>query len=372
MPDQVTPRDGVANALMAQRGGGGGQPAPPDQPAMAFSGIQPAPPDPSSAIRPAPQPQLAQAQQAPVAGYVPPDATDPSGAPIVQMRPEHAELERLKLDPRYRNNEYAQGIIAQKVAPYEQERAIRQNEANEKYKAEIARVTKQKELREQALVSAAERAANAAHTQAQTNKETIVEMPDGNKYRQGADGVMRPIQIEGQTNAEPILPKNEFQLKSMKHYEQMKEADKIIGSADALRNGASATGSRVPIVGGFLQSDAYRKQRAAAERWVTNKLRQESGATIKDDEMDREVKAYFPLPSDDPKTVADKTAARKIATEGMLEASGREGKAYQTWKEQQAAAAEAARKSDVADAVQWLKDNPNDPKAAAVRKRLGL
>ena len=55
MPDQPTPRDAVAGAMLAQRGAPTGAPgAPPPQPAMAFSGIQPAPPDPASAIQPAP------------------------------------------------------------------------------------------------------------------------------------------------------------------------------------------------------------------------------------------------------------------------------------------------------------------------------
>ena len=144
MPDQVTPRDGVAGALLAQqRGGGGGQPAPPAQPAMAFSGIQPAPPDPSSAIRPMPPPTKLAQNGPPDPGFVTPQGVAPSGAPIVPMHPEEQRMRALlAANP---NNEYLAKQAAVKLEPYVREREQRQKEADAKFKSDLDASAKQTE-----------------------------------------------------------------------------------------------------------------------------------------------------------------------------------------------------------------------------------
>ena len=65
--------------------------------------------------------------------------------------------------------------------------------------------------------------------------------------------------------------------------------------------------------------------RQAQEDWVRAKLRKESGAVIADEEMDREIRTYFPQIGDTPQVVKQKAAARKVAAEGMRTAAGELG-----------------------------------------------
>lgn len=278
---------------------------------MAFSGIQPAPPPPSGGIRPAPT-QLAQTQPEAIAGYVPPAIQDdPSGAPIVQMRPEHAALEQQKIQ--YKNNEYALSILNQKTAPYEREMAIRQNEANEKYKAEIARVTKQKELREQALMSAAEREANVAHTRAQTEKEKRLTNPE-DTYYQVAPGVYRPVKVEGEDpNAAPGGKLSENEQKTLIYHGWAKLGNQAITGNDKLLAhgmGQEALG-KVPVFGNKLQDEDYRRAKNGADNFILAFMRSSSGAAYGATERLDHAKAMLPKLGDDDKTLADKAAQRQ-------------------------------------------------------------
>lgn len=366
MAPQDDPRRAIGLALMKQRMGGQGAPPPPPAP-------MPSPvPSPNQGIAPAPPaaPPIAPMPAGPQPGYVS-QPLKPVIAPTPEPMSQHeADLrEAIARDP-----DGANGQLARRLSPVIQTLESNRTAINqrniEKYKLDLAAEIAREQKIEEQKTGAAKDVATVAHTQAQTRKESMTDTPE-EKFVVGPDGIARPLRIEGATNREPPLPKNEFQLKSLKHHEQMVDAEKIIGEGKALRSAPSATGSRVPIVGGYFQSDAYRKERAAAERWVVNKLRPESGAQFSETEIDREVRAYFPQPSDDAKTVADKNAARRLANEGMLESSGREGKKYMEWKNARAAEADAAKAAERADAEQWLKDNPNDPRVAKVKKWLG-
>jgi hypothetical protein len=292
--------------------------------------------------------------------------------------PEPMSAQEAKLrDAIARDPEGPSGQLTRRLGPVlqtlEANRAAINQRNIEKYKVDIAAEAARIQKIEEQKTGAAKDIAEVANTQARTRKEGVIEEPD-NKMILGPDGIARPIQIDSGPGSprEPPLPKNEAQLKALKHHEQMVDAEKVIGDGKALRGINSATGAKVPLAGPWLQSDAYRRERAAAERWVINKLRPESGAQFSDAEIDREVKGYFPQPSDDAKTVADKNAARRLANEGMLESSGREGKRYMEWKTARAAEAETAKQKDISEAKQWLNDHPNDPRAAKVRQRLGL
>jgi len=71
------------------------------------------------------------------------------------------------------------------------------------------------------------------------------------------------------------------------------------------------------------RSDDRQKYRQAQEDWVRAKLRQESGAVIADEEMDREIRTYFPQLGDSQAVLEQKSIARKTAEEAMHDASGR-------------------------------------------------
>ena len=83
----------------------------------------------------------------------------------------------------------------------------------------------------------------------------------------------------------------------------------------------------VPLVGklgsNVARSAERQKYRQAQEDWVRAKLRKESGAVIADEEMDREIRVYFPQLADTPQVIAQKRASRKVAQDAMIQSAGR-------------------------------------------------
>lgn len=78
--------------------------------------------------------------------------------------------------------------------------------------------------------------------------------------------------------------------------------------------------------GAFLNSLATPKgqvNRQQQEDWVRAKLRKESGAVIGDEEMDREIKTYFPQPGDSQAVLESKGRSRERAINQMRITAGR-------------------------------------------------
>ena len=310
-------RDAVAAALLTQQ-----QPPSPQRPSVAdygqplalaatpASGIQAAPPDPATAIRSAPQ-QTAQAQPDAVPGYVPPEVKDPTGAPIIGMKPREVELRNWLVQNQ--NNPYAPMRVDTELKALEAERTIRQNEANEKYKADLARGTKRDEQRQQALTDQAKRIADIAHTQAQTRKEGIVENPD-EKYILGPDGVAHPIKVEGEDpNAPPGGKLSENEQKTLIYHGWAKLGNQAITGNDKLLAhglGQEALG-KVPVFGNKLQDEQYRRAKNGADNFILSFMRSTSGAAYGVTERLDHAKAMLPKIGDDDRTLADKAAQRQ-------------------------------------------------------------
>ena len=72
-----------------------------------------------------------------------------------------------------------------------------------------------------------------------------------------------------------------------------------------------------PRVSGAIQGTEVQKYRQAQEDWVRAKLRKESGAVIGKEEMDQEIKTYFPQPGDKPGMIEQKRQARLNAQTQM-------------------------------------------------------
>lgn len=131
----------------------------------------------------------------------------------------------------------------------------------------------------------------------------------------------------------PIGPKDkdapEALLKASGYASRMLAAEKVMGQhPESGKPGViEASAQRLPGVGNVaanMARDAPRQQyNQAQEDWVRAKLRQESGAVIADEEMAREIRTYFPQIGDSPEVVAQKTAARKTASDAMIKAAGR-------------------------------------------------
>ena len=82
----------------------------------------------------------------------------------------------------------------------------------------------------------------------------------------------------------------------------------------------------VPLVGSYLQNVGSSTQqqlyRQAQENWVRANLRKESGAVIGADEMNAEIKTYFPQPGDKPENISQKQLARQVTQDAMKTAAG--------------------------------------------------
>jgi hypothetical protein len=85
-------------------------------------------------------------------------------------------------------------------------------------------------------------------------------------------------------------------------------------------------------IANYSESAGRQQYRQAQENWVTANLRAESGAVISTDEMEKEIKKYFPQVDDKPETIKQKMDARKSA-ELSMEVRG--GPALKTIKKAQ-------------------------------------
>lgn len=83
----------------------------------------------------------------------------------------------------------------------------------------------------------------------------------------------------------------------------------------------------IPLVGNTARTAVMDQDqqlyRQAQEDWVRAKLRKESGAAIGVDEMDREIRSYFPQPGEGEEVAKQKRRARKVAEEAMGKSAGR-------------------------------------------------
>jgi hypothetical protein len=91
------------------------------------------------------------------------------------------------------------------------------------------------------------------------------------------------------------------------------------GAARTVMAGNAVTSS---VANKVLSNEGQRYYQAAAD-WVRAKLRKESGAVITPQEMEQEIKTYFPIPGDEPATIEQKRVARQQAMEGMRGMGGR-------------------------------------------------
>jgi hypothetical protein len=81
--------------------------------------------------------------------------------------------------------------------------------------------------------------------------------------------------------------------------------------------GGALTAVNNAFVPGVAQQ-AYQAQ----QNWVTANLRQESGAAIGRDEMEKEIRKWFPQAGDGAEVIQQKAEARKVAQEAMLAQAG--------------------------------------------------
>lgn len=86
---------------------------------------------------------------------------------------------------------------------------------------------------------------------------------------------------------------------------------KILESAKGGSASAEELAGKIPVVGGYLQSEDYKRFQQAASNWVLGKLRDDSGAAIGTHEYIRDYMTYIPMPWDSPKIIQQKADARR-------------------------------------------------------------
>jgi hypothetical protein len=165
-------------------------------------------------------------------------------------------------------------------------------------------------------------------------------------------------------------PLTEFQGKATGYAARMLQANDILSSIG--KNGKIQPGEikrtllGVPLVGSFLgrqanftQSEAQQQIEQAQLNFVNAILRQESGASIQSPEFESATRQYFPQPNDKEAVLKQKAQNRAVAIKALeIEA----GPGLQRMQK--------AQKLDN-DALTWANANPNDPRSAAIKQKLG-
>jgi len=115
----------------------------------------------------------------------------------------------------------------------------------------------------------------------------------------------------------------ETQAGSMDFGSRMTFANSILENTEQLgTNLGEQFFSKIPIFGGALTSPEFKQYDQARRTFVNAILRRESGAAIAESEFESANQQYFPQPFDTPEVIAQKRAARELATTMMLAASG--------------------------------------------------
>jgi len=365
------PRAAITAQMMALAptgagGGPGGQPAQPAPAQVAQAQLQPRNPQRTvNDIQPAP------AQQQYPAGYVPPAAARPQGAPVIQPTPREVELSTWAAQQAARGNPYAAAKVAAELGALQKNREIRQNEANEWYKSEITQGAEQNKLRTQGQMDQQKRQADVAKTQQEiaVGNSKIV---DGRLIEKGEDGKWRDVTPDpaGTTpGGPPNVKMTAEQSKSQKFHGWTSLAEEQMqGKENLLATGLQQEiAGKIPFVGNKVQSAEYRRVRGAAERFVQGFLRDVSGAVISPEEMQKHQATFLPKYGDDPRTIADKKAARDQIINGLYAGAG-PGRAISDWETKQRTEKGAVEQAKIDDEMKGLPkvrgkhyDNPDRP-----------
>jgi hypothetical protein len=212
----------------------------------------------------------------------------------------------------------------------------------------------------------------------------VVEREDGTFLVNTRTGQARPV--TGQ-QGQPLVggkPMTETQSNATAFGMRAVEANKILKDIEqsgttttgGIRNVVSGTLGAIPLVGENLESKSYsalnflssadqQKTDQARRNFVTAILRKESGAAISPSEFANEEKKYFPQIGDSNKVIKQKQEARDLAIKALEVQAGPTG----------ARSIKAQQNLQLApqdqEALNWANSNPNDPRSAQIKQRLG-
>jgi hypothetical protein len=142
-------------------------------------------------------------------------------------------------------------------------------------------------------------------------------------------GIARPdggVMSNAEAKANVNKPPTDSQAKLAGFANRMSTAEDLLKANESAQ---MPDGKEVMLRGAGLETAANarstperQKYRQAQEDWVRAKLRLESGAVIGTEEMDKEIRTYFPSYGDKKEVIAQKEQRRKLATDGMIRETG--------------------------------------------------
>jgi hypothetical protein len=142
----------------------------------------------------------------------------------------------------------------------------------------------------------------------------------------------------------------------------------IVGTApivgEKLEQGIKSAFNVLPeFVGG--PSPEQQQVDQARRNFITAVLRKESGAVISPKEYSDEERKYFPQLGDSQEVIKQKQDARKLGIQALEAQAGPQG------AKQISQIANAQLKTQDQEALAWANANPNDPRSAQIKQRLG-
>jgi hypothetical protein len=153
-----------------------------------------------------------------------------------------------------------------------------------------------------------------------------IKQPDGSEVavqwdsKGGEDGKGAWVPLNAPQGGNPVAnPKlTEVQSKDVGFYNRGASILPRLEKQDkALTDSFSALGGKIPVVGNFLKSDAYRQAEQTGRELLAVILRKDTGAAVTDSEMQLYSNMYLPQPGDDASTIRQKQEGRKTAIEGI-------------------------------------------------------
>lgn len=253
------------------------------------------------------------------------------------------------------------------LATKQEERQTAQDKAQmERHKTEQARLQAERDYqlkldeRKQKNWEAEQASQAEARKQSQANSDRQFSKPQYQVVNQPSeDGTMiQPTLVDmnsgqqkpfGQAYTNPKIAENAARIPKVTgehataagYYQRMAAAEQSFSPADAsgkaqdfvpsYKDFAAAQsllvgGPTQAVMANNIMSPQGQQYYQAAADWVRAKLRKESGATIKEEEMIGEIRTFFPIPGDPPAVIEQKRKARQRATQSLKIAAGPAGK----------------------------------------------
>lgn len=212
----------------------------------------------------------------------------------------------------------------------------------------------------------------------------VVEREDGTYLVDTRTGQAKPVvSQQGQplTGGKPLTETQSnataFGIRAAEANNILKEIEKSgTTTTGGIRNVVSGTLGAIPLVGENLESKSYsalnflssadqQKTDQARRNFISAVLRKESGAAISPSEFANEEKKYFPQIGDSDKVIKQKQDARDLAIKALEIQAGPTGA-----KSIKAQLNSKLSPQDL-EALNWANSNPNDPRSAQIKQRLG-